>query len=167
MIIAIKLRLQLIPIANKPRKIHDVIKRPALQNPLIHPRPCPLPLRIRVRLPVPRERRDRRPDGSQPGLFAVGYDLLVRGDKPVADALLGARVGTTAADIVYAFEDENAGDALLGEGVAGVADQECGAEAAAEDCVAAGCLVCDGEVCDPLFLQACKEEVRPAGVIFS
>lgn len=121
MIAAIKLCLQMVPVANKRSKVHDMIKRSVLENPLVDPLPSLLPRRVRVRLPATRKRRDRRTDGHQARFLTVGDNLLVRADQAVAEPLLGRGVRRAGPDVVYAFEDEDVLHPLLGEGVAAVA----------------------------------------------
>ena len=153
-------------IPNNLSKVHGGIKRlplpRILHNPSIHPHPRLLPRRIRVALSAPPKRCYRRAVYLEPGLLAVRGDLLVSVDEAVADAGLGARVGAAAADVVDAFEDEDVFDPGLGYGVALVAGEEGGAQAAGEDGVAACCLVVYGDVGDSGFLHAGEEEVGPA-----
>ena len=155
------LRVRLI--RNHTHNINREIIVPTLQNPLIHPLPRLLPFNTLI--PITRKRRNCTADSRVTSRLRISSDLLERCDEAVADRCLrSSRVGITA-DVVDAFEDHDPFYAGLLDGIALVPCQEGRAETAAEDCVAAGGLVADGDVGVVCRLETGEYEVGPAAVV--
>lgn len=155
------LRIRLI--RNHTRNVNREIIVRTLQNPLIHPLPRLLPLNTLI--PITRKRRNRTTNSRVTSLLSISSNLLERSDEAVADrGLRSSGVGVTT-DVVDAFEDHDPFHAGLLDGIALVPGQKGWAETAAENCVAAGGLIADGDVGVVCRLETGEYEVGPAAVV--
>lgn len=167
MIPPIKLPRQLRPIPRIPNnlcKIHRRVKRPAVQNPLIHLDPRLLPRRVAIALPAPRKLSNRPPYRLDPRCFALPNNLLKRALQPCRNGVLRTRVGATAADVIHPNEDHDIFHARYLQSVALVPGEEGRSQTARENGVTPRSLVVDADVVDSLFLHTRDEQVRPAVV---
>lgn len=144
MVPRIKLGTQLIPVCNNRRKVNGIVKRPIVQNPAIYLQPRLLPPRIPIL--ASSKGGDRRANGPHIRLLAGRDYLRVGIYKALGELPLREVVRGRSPNVVGAFEYEDVLCAVLLQGVAVVALEERGAEAAAENGVSASGLVVYGDV---------------------
>jgi hypothetical protein len=132
--------------AHRGRKINHMIKIPLRHNPPINSLPRSLALRIRITLSTSAKRGNRAADGNEACFLRVSGDGREGFDELVSNGGLGGGGGGLGTNVVDAFEDHEVFNSRLGERVALVAGHEGGTETAAENRVAAGCLVEDCDV---------------------